>query len=97
MRWNQKKTKPLSIDTSSKNKTKSLEFECLKDPMKFLGTYLSHEEAGNDKNNFYIKIRKTEAELSIWPSRDQTEEPALPCEISWFIPVNLHYIETVIL
>ena len=27
---------------------------------KFLGTYLSHDAAGNDKNNFYIKIWKME-------------------------------------
>ena len=37
------------------------------------------------------------AKLNIWPSRDQTEEPALPFEIYRFIPVNLHCIETVIL
>jgi len=77
LRLNQKKTKALWIGTSSKNKTKPLEFECPKDSNffsnfpKFLGTFLSHDEAGND-NNFYIKIRKMEAKLSIWLSHDLT-------------------------
>ena len=58
--------------TSSKNKTKPLEFECPKDPIKFFGTFFSHDEAGNDNNNFYIKIRKMEAKLNIWLSHDLT-------------------------
>ena len=45
---NQKKTKALRIRTSSKNKTKPLEFECPKDPIKFLGTYLSHDHAARN-------------------------------------------------
>ena len=72
LRLNQKKTKALWIGTSSKNKTKPLEFGCLKDPIKFLGIFLSHDEAGNDDNNFYIKIRKLEAKLNIWLSHDLT-------------------------
>lgn len=72
LQLNQKKTKALWIGTSSKNKTKPLEFECPKDPINFFGTFLSHDEAGNDNNNFYIKIRKMEAKLNIWLSHDLT-------------------------
>ena len=43
-----------------------------KDPIKFLGTYLSHDTAGNNNNNFYIKIRKMETKLNIWLSRNLT-------------------------
>ena len=72
LRLKQKKTKALWIGTSSKNKTKPLEFGCPKDPIKFLGIFLCHDEAGNDNNNFYIKIRKLEAKLNIWLSHDLT-------------------------
>ena len=72
LQLNKKKTKALWIGTLRKNKTEPLEFKCPKDPIRFLGTYLSHDAVGNDKNNFYIKIRKIETKLNIWLSRDLT-------------------------
>jgi len=60
------------IGTASKNKIEPLKFQCPKDPIKFLGTYLSHDAAANNNNNFYIKIRKMETKLNIWQSRDLT-------------------------
>ena len=64
--------KALWIGVSRKNKTEPLKFQCPKDPIKFLGTYLSHDAAANNNNNFYIKIRKMETKLNIWRSRDLT-------------------------
>ena len=72
LQLNKKKTKAMWIGSSSNNKTEPLEFKCPKDPIKFLGTYLSHDAAGNNNNNFYIKIRKMETKLNIWLSRDLT-------------------------
>ena len=72
LQLNKKKTKALWIGTLRKNKKEPLEFKCPKDPIRFLGTYLSHDAVGNDKNNFYIKIRKMETKLNIWLSRDLT-------------------------
>jgi len=47
--------------------------QCLRqEPIKFLGTFLSHYAASNNKNNFFIKIRKMETKLNIWLSRDLT-------------------------
>ena len=60
------------IGSSSKNKSMPLEFECPKEPIKFLGTFLSHDAVSNNKNNFFIKIRKMETKLNIWLSRDLT-------------------------
>ena len=72
LQLNKKKTKALWIGVSRKNKTEPLKFQCPKDPIKFLGTYLSHDAAANNNNNFYIKIRKMETKLNIWRSRDLT-------------------------
>ena len=72
LQLNKKKTKAMWIGSSSKNKTEPLEFKCPKDPIKFLGTYLSYDAAGNNNNNFYIKIRKMETKLNILLSRDLT-------------------------
>ena len=72
LQLNKKKTKALWIGASSKNKIEPLKFQCPKDPIKFLGTYLSHDTAANNSNNFYIKIRKMETKLNIWRSRDLT-------------------------
>lgn len=72
LQLNKKITKALWIGTSSKNKKEPLKFQCPKDPIKFLGTYLSHDAAANTTNNFYIKIRKMETKLNIWRSRDLT-------------------------
>ena len=60
------------IGAASKNKTDILEFKCPKDPIKFLGTFLSHNESENNKHNFFIKIKKMETKLNIWLSRDLT-------------------------
>lgn len=72
LQLNKKKTKALWIGASSKNKIEPLKFQCPKDPIKFLGTYLSHDAAANNNNNFYVKIRKMETKLNIWRSRDLT-------------------------
>ena len=72
LQLNKKKTKALWIGASSKNKIKPLKFQCPKDPIKFLGTYLSHDTAANNSNHFYIKIRKMETKFDIWRSRDLT-------------------------
>jgi len=72
LQLNKKKTKALWIGASSKNKIEPLKFQCPKDPIKFLGTYLSHDAAANNNNNFYVKIRKMETKLNIWRSWDLT-------------------------
>ena len=55
-----------------KNKIEPFKFQCPKDPIKFLGTYLSHNAAANNNSNFYVKIRKMETKLNIWWSWDLT-------------------------
>ena len=72
LQLNEKKTKALWIGASRKNTAEPLKFQCPKDPIKFLGTFLSHSEAQNNNNNFFIKIRKMETKLNIWLSRDLT-------------------------
>jgi len=72
LQLNKKKTKALWIGASSKNKIEPLKFQCPKDSIKSLGTYLSHDAAANNNNNFYVKIRKMETKLNIWRSRDLT-------------------------
>jgi len=72
LQLSKKKTKALWIGALSKNKIEPLKFQCPKDPIKFLGTYLSHDAAANNNNNFYVKIRKMETKLNIWWSRDRT-------------------------
>ena len=73
LQLNRKKTKTIWIGATSKNKTKILEFKRpMKDPVKFLGTYLSHDETENNKYNFLLKIKKMETTLDIWLSRSLT-------------------------
>ena len=72
LQLNEKKTKALRIGASRNNTAEPLKFQCPKDPIKFLGTFLSHSEAQNNNNNFFIKIRKMETKLNIWLSRDLT-------------------------
>ena len=72
LQLNEKETKALWIGASRNNTAEPLKFQCPKDPIKFLGTFLSHSEAQNNNNNFFIKIRKMEKKLSIWLSRDLT-------------------------
>ena len=69
LQLNKKKTKALWIAASSKNKIEPLKFQSPKDPIQFLGSYLT---AANNNNNFYIKIRKMETKLNLWWSRDLT-------------------------
>ena len=47
LQLNKKKTKAMWIGSSSKNKSMPLEFECPKEPIKFLGTFLSHDAGEN--------------------------------------------------
>ena len=72
LQLNEKKTKALWIGASRNNTAEPLKFQCPKDPIKFLGTFLSHSEAQNNNNNFFIKMRKMETKLNIWLSRDLT-------------------------
>jgi len=81
---NKKNTKALWIGASSKNK---IEPKCPKDPIKFLGTYLSHDAAANNNNNSYVKIRKMEMKLNIWRSRDLKNYAS---KISKSVSINLY-------
>ena len=47
LKMNKKKTKALWIGSSKGNKSKILSFECVKVPIKTLGTFLSHDESKN--------------------------------------------------
>jgi len=49
-----------------------LGFECPSEPLRFLGTYLSHIEEENIKKNFSIRIQKMETKLNLWLRRDLT-------------------------
>ena len=69
---NGKKTKVMWIGSLKQNTKKVLNFKCPKQPIKFLGTYLSYNEAQNYHNNFTLKIRKIDTKLNIWLSRDLT-------------------------
>ena len=67
-----KKTIAMWIGSLKQNTKKILSFECPKQPIKFLGTYLSYNAAQNYHNNFTIKIQKMDTKLNIWLSRDLT-------------------------
>ena len=69
---NQKKTKALWIGSNKQNKNRPLGFECPSEPLRFLGTYLSHKDEENIKKNFSIKIQKMETKLNLWLTRDLT-------------------------
>ena len=62
------------IGSSKANKQKILNFECPRDPIKFLGTHvcLSYDNVKNNNSNFSLKIQKMEIKLNIWLSRDLT-------------------------
>ena len=72
LKLNGKKKKRIWIGSLKQNTQKLLNFECPKQPIKFLGTYLSYNEAQNYHNNFTLKIQKMDAQLNIWLSRDLT-------------------------
>ena len=57
LQLNKKKTKALWIGASSKNKIEPLKFQCPKEPIKFLGTYLSHDTAANKRVYFVEQQR----------------------------------------
>ena len=69
---NKKKTKAMWPGSLKNNSNKPLEFDCPKDPIKFLGTNLSYDQSENNKKNVFIKIKKMEAKLNLWLSRDLT-------------------------
>jgi len=52
--------------------TKSLKINVSIDPIKILGTYISHDSEKNNKLNFFLKIQKMETEWNIWLSRSLT-------------------------
>ena len=89
LQLNKKKTKALWIGASSKNKIEPLKFQCPKAPIKFLGTYLCHDIAANNNNNFYIKIRKMETKLNIWRSGPDALWKNDACKISRFVSAIL--------
>ena len=70
LKLNRKKTKALWIGSWKNNKTKPLEINVSKDPIKILRTYISHDCDKNNNLNFFLKIQKTETKLNIWLSRD---------------------------
>ena len=72
LKLNSKKTKALWIGSLKNNKTKSLEINVSTDPIKILGTYISHDSDKNNNLNFFLKIQKMETKLNIWLSRDLT-------------------------
>ncbi len=72
LKLNNKKTKAMWIGSWKCNSKKVLNFECRKDPVKFLGTFLSYGEKKNINKNFTLKIQKMETKLNIWLSRDLT-------------------------
>ena len=72
LKLNRKKTKAMWIGSLKENKTKPLEINVTKEPVKTLGTYISYNYLKNNNENFFIKIQKMQAKLNIWPSRDLT-------------------------
>ena len=72
LKLNRKKTKVLWIGSLKNNKTKPLEINVSTNPIKILGTYISHDCDKNNNLNFFLKIQKMETKLNIWLSRDLT-------------------------
>ena len=70
LKLNKKKTKAMWIGSSKDNKGKILNFQCVKEPTKILGTYISHNESKNNEQNFFRKIEKMKTNLNIWQGRD---------------------------
>jgi len=66
LKLNKKKTKALWIGSSKGNKNKIFSFQCVKEPIKTLGTFLSHDEGKNNDANFYKKLQKMKTKLNIW-------------------------------
>ena len=69
---NPKKKKAFWIGSNKHNKKKPLGFDCPDEPVKFLGTYLLHKEAKNQKKYFFVKIKTLETRLSLWLTLDLT-------------------------
>ena len=72
LKLNSKKTKALWIGSLKNNKSKPLEINVSTDPIKILGTYISHDSDENNNLNFFLKIQKMKTKLNIWLSRDLT-------------------------
>ena len=54
------------------NKSKILEFESTKDPIKELGAFLSYNPEKNSELNFLSRFRRMTTKLNLWLSRDLT-------------------------
>jgi len=61
---NSKKTEALWIGSLKNSKTKPLEINVCVDPIKILGTYISHDSDKNDNLNFFLKLQKMETKLN---------------------------------
>jgi len=72
LKLNSKKTKALWIGSLKNSKTKLLEINVSIEPIKILGTYISHDSDKNNNLNFFLKIQKMETKLNMWLSRDLT-------------------------
>jgi len=60
------------IGTMKHNKSKTLEFESTKDPIKVLGAFLSYNPEKNSELNFLSRFRRMTTKLNLWLSRDLT-------------------------
>ena len=60
LKLNSKKTKAVWIGALKNNKTKPLEINVFMDPIKTLGTYISHDRDKNNNRDFFPKIQKME-------------------------------------
>jgi len=72
LQLNKKKTKAIWFGSLKNNSNKPLEFDCPKDPIKFLGRHLSYDQSEDNQKNFFIQIKKMETKLNLWLSRDLT-------------------------
>ena len=69
-----KKKKPKRCGSAPQNRKNItiLEFSVTKDPIKILGTYLSHNRVKNISANFHIRIRKLSPKFNLWRARELT-------------------------
>ena len=58
------------IGSQKGNKDKVMGFNCITEPIKALGAFLSYDEDKNEEENVFIKIRKMKTKLNIWQTRD---------------------------
>ena len=72
LKLNRKKTKAMWIGSLKENKTKPLEINFTKDPVKTLGAYIPYNYHKNNNGKSFIKIQKMQTKLNISLSRDLT-------------------------